>query len=857
MKRTTLFILTVLMAVCARAQFETVVTAGIKDIAGVSERYYVAYNFESVCQSMDVKSEEFGHILEVWLDSYRVQRWPNEYARYESQKFLYLITTDGRQVKGVQHKDFNLGADGNLAGPDNEHWVCKVSLDRARNRLNFEFIAGYEPHGTPRAKEGDTYHYTFGMEYQGKRATFNVTFNVVPEFSGNSIALASLEKVGAQDVKLKYQAGKTGYRTYLNTSEIAKQFGGNVKGGNLAVYITKKNDRQTLTDRYAYQRDAEPNLDERLGENFNYSGKRAIRLLYLSQTGELLVHPKYEGNYEDGEHVAGPVYLVADGKYYELNVDLQIGDSEQETRNMAVVEAAEQCGSFARSLTVAPESGAGSERKETMASFSLPVLAKALGTDGKTLGEALKTWIRGNDREDGTEMIYNLTDHASTQYSWGCGSYRMTKYGCVVKTGGDYMWIMDVDDSMNELQFNLWQEFGQLADGDVCNTDLGLYYEGRMVTLSLILYMKQGGRGSQVPLSGMKKVGEQVISGKCDAITGMRVPLALDSIAALFGSGVPGKSLKLYVMDDPKKGLLNDRFSYEKTPYVCLNIEGTSRVNYKTREYFNVKFSPYQEVMLIDAYTDVLCGGQKTSASLFLVGEDEYYELVLDIQFGEETDERESFDIVATEHLDVQLMPTNNNYTYYDRENNSYALISTAIDEARLAEQLGTESPMLYTEQRDNSGNITFTSRYNCVPGQGFWFGLRDGKAHRGIHSEIGYLGVYYADGAFKWYEEPYPPLKVGEKFCVTLYMANVARSTAVKYEIDVEIVEGIETPSVAYVHRLPADLTWNANGIEAIHNAECIMQNETDAVYDLQGRRLNAVPEKGLYIQGRRKKMK
>ncbi|MBQ7683821.1 MAG: hypothetical protein IJT48_04985, partial [Bacteroidaceae bacterium] len=73
------------------------------------------------------------------------------------------------------------------------------------------------------------------------------------------------------------------------------------------------------------------------------------------------------------------------------------------------------------------------------------------------------------------------------------------------------------------------------------------------------------------------------------------------------------------------------------------------------------------------------------------------------------------------------------------------------------------------------------------------------------------------------------------------------------KYEIDVEIVREIETPSIAYVHRLPQGLsaTGEAN---SIHNAECIMQNESDAVYDLQGRRLNAVPEKGMYIQGGRK---
>ena len=33
-------------------------------------------------------------------------------------------------------------------------------------------------------------------------------------------------------------------------------------------------------------------------------------------------------------------------------------------------------------------------------------------------------------------------------------------------------------------------------------------------------------------------------------------------------------------------------------------------------------------------------------------------------------------------------------------------------------------------------------------------------------------------------------------------------------------------------------------------------MQNESDAVYDLQGRRLNAKPQRGLYIQGGKMRM-
>ena len=86
--------------------------------------------------------------------------------------------------------------------------------------------------------------------------------------------------------------------------------------------------------------------------------------------------------------------------------------------------------------------------------------------------------------------------------------------------------------------------------------------------------------------------------------------------------------------------------------------------------------------------------------------------------------------------------------------------------------------------------------------------------------------------------------------------MANLMQGTAVKYEIDVEIVKEIETPSIAYVHRLPQGLS-TVGEANSIHNAECIMQNESGAVYDLQGRRLNAVPEKGMYIQGGKKIVK
>ena len=851
MKRILLSMLMAVVAIGASAQFKSTVTAGVKDY-----NYHVSYNFEDVCQSLGVTPESFGHALEVWLDPYRFQNWPDEYSRHEAKNYMFLVTRFGKKVAGRDHRLFNLTSDGGVAKTDEEHWACTIHLNRERNRLDFEFNA--VPYTSPRldvkpfkGEAGDTYHYTFGIMYKNKQATFDITINMVPEYGGNLIPKDSFEKVGEQDVRLIYQHDKNTYSTHLKLDEIAQSFGGNVKGGNLGLYLAKRQERGMLTDRYSLYWEAWATLDETMAEGFSSKDSRAFQLTYIPEFGELLIYPLNEGGFEEGEHVKGSVFLVADGKYYELKVDEQIGNPKRQAHNLAVLDNAEQCGTLSRTLTLSPNSG-DDLQSVAQTSFSLPVLAKALGTDCDRLTEALAYWMKGNVMEDGSEMVYNLTEYASTNYcANGPGSFMMTKEGTTKRWGGDYTWTMGVNRQMKELQFSLWQERGnRLADGDVCNTRLGLYYEGRMVTLDLTLYLKKGKEGTLVPLESLKKVGERVISAKMRAFGELRERLDLDGIASHFSSGVAGKGLKVYVMDDLEKGLLTDRYSYHEEPFICLNIEGTSRVRFISSEYFSVTYRPNDEMMLIYDY-DGLRGGQKTSASLFLTDGEEYYELVLDIQFGEATDERENFEIVSTRHLDVQIMPTSCNYTYYDRESNSYALVSTPIDGQGLAETLGTETPMLFAEQTDETGRVTLSSRYNCSPGQGFWVGLRDGQAYRDLYSETGYIGVYYADGAFKWYEDPYPALQVGGKYRVNLYMANIELGTAVKYEIDVEVVREIEAPSIAYVHRLPVGLdAWDgSNGIQTLK-----AQGETHALYDLSGRRLQQKPQKGIYIQDGKK---
>ena len=84
MKRILLSMLMAVVAIGASAQFKSTVTAGVKDY-----NYHVSYNFEDVCQSLGVTPESFGHALEVWLDPYRFQNWPDEYSRHEAKNYMF------------------------------------------------------------------------------------------------------------------------------------------------------------------------------------------------------------------------------------------------------------------------------------------------------------------------------------------------------------------------------------------------------------------------------------------------------------------------------------------------------------------------------------------------------------------------------------------------------------------------------------------------------------------------------------------------------------------------------------------------------------------------------------------------
>ncbi len=847
MKRLSLLLLGMALAICTNAQFKGSVSV-------VSQEYYrpyqIAFNFSSVCKSMGVNQEEFAPILDQWLNANR-----DKNTVYENMKMVYM-TSDANQPEagGDTHGFFMLTADGHYTqwGAENDPnaWGCNVTLDLKMNILCFNVY--FTPSGIGEfddeslVKVGDCLQASFAVAYGDKVATFDVAMNLVADKNGTEIPLLSLDKVGEKEVSVKYSVGKSCI-TDLNLDSIATCFGEGVRGGNLQLYVYAGHDKKMLTDRYTYELSPAAVLEDNCVVQQDPYNTRYFVFSYCPVPQYFTINP-HPDVFADGEHATGSVFLVANDKYFELKLDVQFGDSEQEERNLAVVSSAEQCGKFTRIVNVEPTDTWGGIHEPT-AVFSLPVIAKALGVDCDELLDAFTDWKNGKLTADGSEMIYNLSDHASTKYTSGVGGYWLKKDGKVVSFGFDSAWgcEFNVNKTMKELRFVLFQKPDVLKDGDVCSVQLGICYKGRMAVLEIIMNVKDGGNGELIALSSLQKVGEKVLTGTfSDPSDRLKIKLDLNDFASLFKGDVVGKALKLYVMTDAEKQLLTDHYSYEISPTVALDIEGTEFNDLSSHDYYVLSYSPYENLFVISMHPDAFKGGQKSSGSVFLVSGDQYYELVMDILFGSEQDEKTHFDILATEQMDVKLMLTGDYYTYLNKLTGEYALVQSPVDWKTVVDLLGTETPVLYAEQKED-GNISYTSRYNAAPGQGFWFTTDGHNAYRtSFFGTTTKIGMYYSDGSFKWYEEPFVDTNAGEIYTLNLYFTNPLKGTAVKYVINVEFVDEISNPSLCYVRRLPAGMDTSTR-IEEV----CVKSDERSVksgFYNLQGLRINGL-QKGLNI--------
>ena len=506
---------------------------------------------------------------------------------------------------------------------------------------------------------------------------------------------------------------------------------------------------------------------------------------------------------------------------------------------------------FKGSVNMNPESR--SQTDMYVISFNFATVCKQMEVNRDEFYYAL---LRGWRMPNPEFKAYLLTDGSGAN-CFGCD---LTLDGMKAAEEEDRWWHCEGDLSelaLNQLNFVITPVLTilpednppQPKEGDKGHAVWVLDYQGKIATFDLSVNFTKEAE-PPIAIRSLEKVGEETLTGTFDYNGALRLKTVTDKITALFGGNVEIGNLHLYVMADEKQEDIVECSYYSPKN---LNIDATVNSENSPSEFFCVEYAAGYGSIIISAPTDAFQGGQKSSGSVFLVADGKYYELKLDIQFGYEYDDREGFDIVETVREDVQLMFTDGFFTYYDRETYRYGLVSTDIDLERVKGLLGTETPVLYAEQKDGYGSIHLTRRYNAAPGQGFWFTSDGGQCYRQYGSEMS-IGTYYTEGGLKWYECPSIHMNPGNKYQVNLYLANPENGKAVKYEISVEIVEDLQSESVAYVRSLPVGLGSTPDGIGEISRPN--PSRNGGECYDLQGRKLQKAPERGLYIQDGKIKM-
>ena len=491
------------------------------------------------------------------------------------------------------------------------------------------------------------------------------------------------------------------------------------------------------------------------------------------------------------------------------------------------------------------------EPRTHVISFNFARVCQQLGVDKDEFGLLLRRQWYGNSNVKRDYGLYLLTDGGGeTDYY-----YILTADGKKAGSPSEGFWMCEMTcEFITSNRFDFFvcprtdgsdDEYPLGKVGDTYNAVFALEYQGKIATFDISMSLTEE-EGPAIPLSSLEKVGEKVLSGCIDYSVGNEIEFDLTGVASLFGDDVESGNLQIYGLKDAEQQLI----SGDDTG-LCITIDGMRCMSWdwRTTNFYGVGYNRHgKETLTVGADPSLFPGGQKTSGSVFLVADGKYYELILDVQFGDEYADQQNFNIVKTEQMDIQLVWTENYFSYYNRAENRYGLISTDINEAEVKALLGTNSPKLYAEQKNDNG-IAYTSRYNAAPGQGFWFTSDGGQLYRQYNNYTS-LGAYYTDGSIKWYEVP--SLELDDTFQLNLYLANPENGKAVKYEINVSFVKELQTESVAYVRSLPVGLGGDVVGIERPTPGPSRNGGE---LYDLQGRRLLKAPEKGIYIQDGKKK--
>jgi hypothetical protein len=303
MKKFLLSILLAILAISANAQFKA--SINMSPGGGRTPRV-IRFNFADVCKQLGANYDEFARKMNLFQ------------SERDRDFSLYLLT----DANSEWYRGGGLTTDGRRADMETTAWTCSISLPGPEtNVLVFEVDKWRDPITDRWAvKEGDVCHAAWALEYQGGIATFDITVNITNEM-GTGISLNNLEKVGEQTLSARY----TDYhleslRVDIDLEEIAAKFDSSIKWGNLELYAMT-DAREMLIGNYStYDTPAVClNIDGTANDDWQSENSYFLSLF----SGKCLLIGTGNAEVLGGQSSSGSVFLVADGKYYELILDIQ------------------------------------------------------------------------------------------------------------------------------------------------------------------------------------------------------------------------------------------------------------------------------------------------------------------------------------------------------------------------------------------------------------------------------------------------------------------------------------------------------------------------------------------------------
>lgn len=290
------------------------------------------------------------------------------------------------------------------------------------------------------------------------------------------------------------------------------------------------------------------------------------------------------------------------------------------------------------------------------------------------------------------------------------------------------------------------------------------------------------------PITNYNKLGTETISILRDPRDGWVVPdtFALDTTSILEKFASAGYEITaddLMLFTDDEYGNITDEYSTDSLGF-WFTQSGVPTYYAGGEKNFYVEYtvdSLGTKILAIGNTPDVFSGGEECKAVMYLIYENSYYELVIDMKMKAPEFTLSTCEIFE-EDYEVVLIPS------------ASAWEIGKTDASYFEELIGTTSGILYGIASDSTLTTKYTvSEATTYGGGGFWMAPdnEDGYAFAGGYSGTSSFAMWYYNNEFTWFTVP-GFRAPGQKSYATFYIANLWDGKAVKINLTIKFVDKI-----------------------------------------------------------------